>query len=365
MLHTSEDPIRVKFLYRGRSDNGDQLWSRQFPNSMTRWGQCEFTFDKEEENYDWFVVYDDLPPNDTERFSRRIEKLKCANENTLLITSEPSTIKIYGRKYVNQFGHVLTTQEPWVIHHPQAIFSQCGYRWFYGIGQDHVREFNDISNHPPVSKTKSISTVCSNKRQKNTVHAIRFEFTQFLKKELPELEVYGRGVNPLDDKADALDPYKYHVVIENHRGRHHWSEKLADAFLGHVLPFYYGCENVFDYFPQDSIILIDPHNMEGSCHKIKEAIKNGEYERRIKAIAEARELVLNKYNIFATVSDLIVRRNTQSKVEKGTLNSSPHQILSRRAIRDTNLFTSIEYYIERYAVKWKLSTNLFPKNRDY
>ena len=233
---------------------------RQFPQNKPVWSNCKFIFDEESTEYDWLVVYDDLPPAKTERFSKRKEQLRCHQKNTLLVTSEPSTIKVYGSKFLNQFEHVLTTQEPWAIKHKNAIYSQCGYRWFYGVGSDHLKTHDEISSNIPYEKEKTISTVCSDKKQKNTVHNQRYKFTQKLKKAIPELDIFGHGVRFLDDKSEAIDRYKYHVVIENIYSENHWSEKLADAFLGHSLPFYFGCTNVFDYFPENSIILIDPYD---------------------------------------------------------------------------------------------------------
>ncbi|MEZ6050382.1 MAG: hypothetical protein R3C02_03185 [Planctomycetaceae bacterium] len=45
-----------------------------------------------------------------------------------------------------------------------------------------------------------------------------------------------------------VSDYRYHVAVENHIAEHHWTEKLADAFLGATLPFYFGCPNASDYF---------------------------------------------------------------------------------------------------------------------
>lgn len=65
--------------------------------------------------------------------------------------------------------------------------------------------------------------------------------------------------------------------------------KLADAFLGYTVPIYCGCPNVYDYFPEDSLIRIDIHDFEGSLTKIKEIVSRpGEYERRLDAVIEAR-----------------------------------------------------------------------------
>lgn len=352
--------MRVKFLYRGRSENGDALWLRQLPGGKPFWGDVEFVFDKNCNKYDWFVVYDDLPPENTERFSRRTEQLKCPPEKTLLITSEPSTIKVYGKKYTDQFGVVLTTQEPWAIRHKNAIHSQCGYRWFYGIGSNKIKTFDEIKDRPPIKKSQLVSTVCSSKKQKNTVHAVRYEFTQKLKAQLPELEVFGRGVRDIDDKADALDAYKYHVVIENFCGMHHWSEKLADTFLGHSLPLYYGCPNIEDYFPSDSFIKIDPYKTDESIDKIKSIITNNEYEKRMSAISEARRRVIEEYNVFAVIAK-IIQSNITGNLDNSTEEVDNEIIKSRRSARDASFTTCIGYYLERYSIKFKHSTGWHPK----
>jgi hypothetical protein len=345
---STSSPIRIKFLTRGTQANKVQIWQRQFPNNNPVWNDCHFIFDVDCVEYDWLVVYDDLAPRKSERFSKRKELLHCNPENTLLVTSEPSTIKVYGTKFLNQFGHVLTTQEPWVINHKNTIYSQCGYRWYYGIGSDHLKGWNEISASVPVEKQNEISIVCSAKKQKNTTHHQRFEFTQKLKKEIPELDIFGHGVNPIDDKSDAIDSYKYHVVIENVSSKDHWSEKLADAFLGNAMPFYYGCTNVQEYFPESSIICIDPYDEEISIAIIKDAMQNNAYEKNADKILEARELILHSYNFFAVVSKLVEENNMTHSPSK-----KDYYIKSRHSIRASNPINFIQYFIERYSVKWK------------
>jgi len=49
----------------------------------------------------------------------------------------------------------------------------------------------------------------------HTVHAKRYEFVMALRDRMPELSVYGRGINPIDEKSEAMDDYRYHLAIEN------------------------------------------------------------------------------------------------------------------------------------------------------
>ncbi len=301
---------------------------RQLPDEAPEWGNCRFSLDPEDRDYDWLVVYDDLPAKRGEARKHRQEVLACPASHTLLTTSEPSSIKHFGDTYVRQFGCVLTSQEAWALPHPERIFSQAGLHWFYGLGAQHTITFNDLVAHPPQDKTHDLAMVFSPKRMRHTLHRQRFDFMQKLMQLMPEIHVYGRGARPLDDKADALDTYRYHVAIENYIGPHHWTEKLSDAFLGLTLPFYAGCTNASDYFPAESFIPIDIKDPVGAARIIRQAIADGEYEKRLPAIIEARRRVLYEHNFFTIVSREIEKRH------RSVVQVSEHAVIySRHALR--------------------------------
>ncbi len=326
--------IIVKFVSRGKTEGNPIRWIRQFPSRTTKWGRCRFVFDPNERNYDWLVAYDDLPEG-------KSEDLACPRENTLLITSEPASVKIYGSSFLRQFGRVLTSQEDWVIHQPNAIHSQAGLRWYYGIGKNTVRDYDTLSAMSPPTKNQEISTVCSSKQQAHTLHHQRYQFVQWLRERLPEMDVFGHGVCDIDDKADAVDPYKCHIAIENHLCQHHWTEKLADCFLGWSIPIYHGCPNAADYFPEDSFVAIDINNQSEAEEKIRAAMVAGEYERRLPAICEARRRILEDYNLFAVISRIIEQQKPATK-------SAPSKLHSRHAFRRTRFFLPlIEILLEK------------------
>lgn len=302
--HAPARPLLVKVMSRVDDLNGVSRLSRQLMDGWAQAHGLQFTFDPQARGYDWLVVYENLPPEQAERRPMRIEQLDCPQSNTILLTTEPSSIKIYGRAYTRQFGHVVTSQEPFALRHPGRIWGQSGLRWFYGDGAHHAMTADAIAAHEPV-KTAVLSTVCSTKRQGHTLHRLRYDFTQLAAERLPELDVYGRGHRPLDDKAEAIDAYKYHLAIENHIGAHHFTEKLADTFLGLALPFYFGAPNAADYVPADSFIAIDIRQPEDALRIIREAIDGHEYEKRLPAIREARRRVLEEHNIFPLVGRVI------------------------------------------------------------
>lgn len=329
-------PIRVKFLSRIKLPDGNigTDFLRRFPNREPVWGDCRFIFERECRDYDWLVVYDDLPRDLPEenvvRVSRSCEKLACPRENTLLITGEPSSITHYGRSFLAQFGHVLTSQEPWALKHPGVIRRQAGLLWYYG-GSDARGTYDHLVSAPPPIKTKAISTVCSTKAMRHTLHSLRLDFTRCLMSDLTELDVFGYGMGHLDNKADAIEPYRYHLVIENHSSPHHWTEKLADAYLGYSLPIYFGCTNLNEYFPEESYVWIDIRNYVAANEQIRSLLASDAYEKRLPAIIAARRLVMEKYATFPQLADLISKRNSN---EASTL---PAELVrSRRDARQRN-----------------------------
>ena len=111
------------------------------------------------------------------------------------------------------------------------------------------------------------------------------------------------------------------------------------------MPIYYGCPNIYDYFPKDSIILIDIFDIENSLKRIKEVISTpGEYERRLPAIKEARRRVIEEYNLLAMI-DKIVRDNSNSI--KSEISSS-NKIYGRRRMRTKNLSDLLNF------IGWKI-----------
>lgn len=318
---------------------------RQFPQAIPIFGTCRFVFDDSSESYDWLVAYDELPGDSI--------RLSCDQRNTLLVTTEPSSIKIYASDYVNQFAHVLSSQEPWALRHASQIYSQPALRWYIGyplgpqVGAGCL-SYEQLAGSFSHLKDCLISTVCSSKATRRTLHYKRYLFTRILAQLIPELHVFGRGVRDISDKAEALARYKYHVVVENHFSPHHITEKMADAFLAECLPFYFGAPNAVEYFPPDSFIPIDIRDPEGAAAVIRASISSGEYESRISSILEAKRRVLENYNLYSVLSRLI------ESLDTGVHSNAGGVLYSRHALRRRNPARAVAFAVERFLVKRKV-----------
>ena len=338
---SDNDEILVKLVGRVPPADISQLL-RYFPGGDPVLGRCRFIFDHQAEQYDWLVAYDELPP--------KMDPLACPREHTLLVTTEPATIKVYGSAYLRQFSHILTSHEPFAIDHPGVIRSHPALLWYYGapMGADAgpARTYDQLANSQLPEKTALISTCTSSKAMGHTLHRMRYDFVQRLSAVMPDLDCFGRGVRAIQDKAEAIDDYKYHVAIENHLAPHHITEKLTDTFLGGALAFYFGAPNAEDYFPKESFIRIDIRKPKEAISVIQEAIAADEYEKRLPAIQEARRRVLDEQNFFAVVSHHVERLDTAKRGGDGTT------LIERRAFRKRNPFIAAAYLAERYKVQW-------------
>ena len=333
--------ITVKFIYKSPIRD-ESPWRRQLPDAAPTFGRCDFTFNAEARDYDWLVVYDELPPQG--------EMLACPSEHTLLVTAEPSSIKVYGSAYLKQFGAVLTGHETWAMNHRNIIRRMPCLFWFYGrptTADTPTLTYDDLHAMQLPTKDMLISAACSNKRMGHTLHRARYDFVQAVKAELPELDVFGHGVRPINDKAESLDRYRYHLALENHWAPHHITEKLTDAFLGSALPFYFGAPNAADYFPADSFIPIDIRKPAESIAIIKRAIADNEFEKRQAAIAQAKRRVLDEHNLFVVLAREIERLDTGKRGSEGG------KLINRRVFRKRNPIGAVGYLIERYTVQAK------------
>ncbi|MEM9348605.1 MAG: glycosyltransferase family 10 [Planctomycetota bacterium] len=333
------DPIRVKFIMK-HPITVVSAWRRQMPDAEPRFGRCVFSFDHTSRDYDWLVVYDELPPEG--------EALACAREHSLLITSEPSSIKVYGSAYLQQFGAVLTSHEPWAMKHPNLIRRMPCLFWFYGrptTAPGHTKTLDELAAMPPQAKDLLISAACSNKRMGHTLHKARYDFVQAVKDAIPEMGVFGHGMQEMNDKAESLDRYRYHLALENHWAPHHITEKLTDAYLGGVLPFYFGAPNAAEYFPEDSFIPIDIRKPSESIAIIRQAITDNAFEKRQGALAEAKRRTLEEHNLFVVLAQEIERMDT------GKRGSGGNRLINRRVFRKRNPIRAIGYLVERYRVQ--------------
>ncbi len=274
----------------------DWPWGRQLPNNGACWGECQFFIDSDEEECDWWIVLEGL--------SRR-EVARCPATNVLFLAFEHPEVKQYHPGFLAQFPKVRSCNSR--IEHPGHTTGTLGFPWHAGIRRSDERAVLSYDHFVEMrrgAKPKLLSMVCSNKVI-TPAQRLRVRLAESLKRHFGDsIDVFGRGFHEIDDKWDAIHPYKYHVVIENGAVEHWWTEKLADAYLGLSFPFYWGCPNVADYFPRESMVLVDVGRPKEVIRKIEEVISMDLFETNSSSIYAARDAVLNEYNLFAILDKI-------------------------------------------------------------
>lgn len=284
---------------------------RQSPSSTGIWGQDHFFVDEQPRDYDAWFVYEDVPYPHT---------FTCDPGRLVFVAGEPAGVRNYDGRFLSQFAAVVTAQSG--LDHPNVIHSHPAVPWWVGVpvsthagkvSGEYSLTYDALSSMAPLDKPKRASVICSNKVLTEG-HRGRLEFLATLQRRLGDsIDFFGHGFRPVIDKWDAIAPYRYHIVLENARAPHYWTEKLADAFLGYAFPIYCGAPNVSDYFAKPSICEIDRGQAAAAIDRIAFILREDPYPSTVAAVANSRRLVLDQYNLFPAWSRLARKLSSGGK----------------------------------------------------
>lgn len=286
------------------------LLLRQTPDGEGQWGRCRFVIDEAIDECDFWVVFVDVTD---------VERCRCDPANTLFVAVEPPSYWQYNEAFLSQFAEVWTTDPD--TAHPNRSLTNPALPWYIGSrfrgktsDDGHAfKTFEEIENEWPVAKSRPLSIISSN-LQVTPEHVRRYDFVCGLKQHFGDrLDVFGRGFDPIEDKAQGILPYRYHIALENSGFPHYWTEKLADAYLGGAMPIYWGCPDIDAYFPDRSMVRIDIDDPAGAIATIEETLASDPYEDRLADISEARRRILYEHNLFARLEQAIAGRPIGAK----------------------------------------------------
>lgn len=286
-------------------------WLRQTVDGcggMGRGEETRFVLEDRDCRACWLAVFDEPPPGTLTRVPR---------ERRVLLVTEPPEIKRYPRAYLEQFGTVIS---PYAFRGVEAralhLENPC-LNWHYGVATNGAvpvspafARLSDIENLPVPEKGKKLSVICSNKTATEAQRR-RIHFVRCLKELLgDDLDVFGRGFRPVSDKAEAIAPYKYHLVLENNYLDNFWTEKLSDAWIGWALPLYLGAPNLAAVCggtggSADGFLALDPEDEAGNMERIARCLRGNFWEERREALARCRAWCLRHSNVFARLAKLI------------------------------------------------------------
>lgn len=197
--------------------------------------------------------------------------------------------------------------------------------FFYTFTTAHFlnKTYDELKAMEYPKKTKNISCIVSNKNLGPT-YQDRINFIKNYSEIYPNsIDIYGKGwknelrtnykgelgsyhqsTNKFTSKFDGLINYNYSICLENFpndKGKN--SEKITDCLLSWCMPIYSGSKYTNRYYPDDSFYLInikenDVYNRVNNISNIRITEKN------IEAIKKARNLILDKYNIWEQIYEI-------------------------------------------------------------
>jgi len=304
-----KEKIRVKLSHpSGWFQHGHWSYTNHFPALNPVWENCHFEINNEAiEDCDVWVIHESLTKSET---------VTCAPENVVLVISEEKQqVNHYSPDYLKQFGLVITSRDD--IQHSNVLRTFNFNPWRVQKTYDQIINANQ-------SKTEDFSVIVSN-NVSTAGHLKRYAFANRLKGHFKDRMMwFGKGENAIEDKWDGLYHHRYSLAMENCSVPYYFTEKIMDCFCASTMPVYWGCTNIFDFFPKESIILIDADDYKGSIETIEKAMADRLFEKNYNSILKAKDLTLNKYQFIPAITDIIKTKIDLSEKPKKKIKIRPN-----------------------------------------
>lgn len=253
-------------------------YKKQTPNNSGEWNNMVSVYNQN--NADFIIMQD-------------VSSEKLDMSKTIFLGKEPN--------YIVKHRCPTCFKE---FHHEEGN-SWMPQTWWVGLSYDELKDLKKV-------KTKDLSIINSGKNFSEG-HKKRMDIINKIAKKYPQdVDIWGsitvgkenklpfKTKLPPKDKKEGLLPYRYHLSVENGSTPFYFSEKIVDPLLCWSMPIYWGCKNIDKFLPKGSYIQIDI-NKNGVEDEIVSISKSNLLEENIDAISEARELILNKYNLWSTI----------------------------------------------------------------
>lgn len=208
----------------------------------------------------------------------------------ILLVLEPPSINPYTYQWIKQpenyqkFNYILTYNEELLSLDKRFVPYIFGGSWI----QPEERQV-----YP---KTKDISIIASWKKETEG-HKLRHEV---IEKFGDKIDVYGNGYKFVENKLEALQDYRYSIVIENEQS-HFLTEKLIDCFAVGTIPIYWGSKIVGQHFNMDGVFNFNDINTLGTIlNYVDEKIYNESIDAVKDNFERAKEFYIPEDRLYQT-----------------------------------------------------------------
>tara|TARA_Y100000034_G_scaffold74376_1_gene89498 strand:- start:13 stop:942 length:930 start_codon:yes stop_codon:yes gene_type:complete len=210
-----------------------------------------------------------------------------------------------------------------------SFWDETGYlwtKWWYpnkssgGINMT----YDELVNLEPMGeKLYDISCILSNKEMCYG-HSRRKKFVfEFSSKKRNFMDIYGSVIcnNKMlenNDKRSGLMNYNYHLAFDNQDTiKDFFGTQFTDALLCWTVPIFWGGGDGHKYFPEGSYETFNVDDYD-EIDRIVDIVESGDYLSRLPAIKKARELILNKYNMWPTIKNFIDSLESEEEYNENT-----------------------------------------------
>lgn len=336
-----QEQITIKLTGPGAPKNANL--SQFLGNYDNRYKHCKFYINSSLEECDYWIVSDDVGQDNT---------CKVDPAKIFFCTAELPYITNYRRDidkaFLQQFAKIFTCHD---IYQDNVVASLPFLPWMINakyhsdILASSERDYNYFTQLKILEKPKTISVFCSNKTI-NEHQKLRLRFVVKIKEYFKDkLDWFGSGINGLSQKWLGIAPYKYHLSLENQSTYNVISEKLFDSFLGLSYPIYWGAPNAYDYLPKNSFTPINIRDLKGSIEIIEKVIEENTWEANFEAILQAKDMSLNKYNLFIRFAEICI------KDQNNNVQLNNKSIIKLKQRKYPNIVKKILFHLGKISLK--------------
>jgi hypothetical protein len=301
--------FKIYFMPSRGMDNMSQneLFDRarmQTPGNSGIWKDMSATTDIDEADYYIILEATDMPVPDPAR--------------TFYFSREPRGV-----------GSGMGPMDSKIRHFSFLTGNSYFSTFWYCERAGYTKTYDELIKLQPQEKSKGMSCTVSEKTWLPGMLS-RVEFVKaFQKSHGDKLDLFGR-IKRLpeltdfvleiedDDKYNTLETYKYCLAFDNGTYPNYFATQFTDTLLSWTLPIYNvapGISNTHEFFPEGSYVPFDARN-HNEIDRVVNFLDSDSFEDHIPAMTEARDLILNKYNLWNTIYEAITTgENTWYKNE--------------------------------------------------
>jgi len=266
--------------------------SKQSP-LKNKWGDFELT--PSIEDADYVVILDGVGHINKNEFQHFLQKKK------IFIQREPEQVQGEIRVAKNKFDKYIDYDT-----HPPYVDWWLDYDYEY-LSNLKFADVKKTKNNPICIITSKTFTEGQAKRikfLKKIQDKICIDF--YGKQDISNIFNNYKGTPEYHNtsKRDKSRIFEYNVSISLENGsRKNFFTRTSEDLLCWALPVYWGCPNLEDFLPEYSYRYVDIDS-ELSKEMLEHLTRKPE-KKELVAMAEARDLVLNKYNFFPHMQNIL------------------------------------------------------------